>query len=159
MEITERIAQLLEEKYSTDEAFTDCFTVDIELKPTQKLYVFADSDSGMTFEKCQKLSRFLESHLDVNGWLGEKYLLEVSSPGIGRPFKFLRQYHNNLGRTVEVTLKDKTRQTGLLKGADDNQVILLQQVVELDGKKKKQVEKETTIPFAEVEKTLVKIAF
>ncbi|HRI60123.1 MAG TPA: ribosome maturation factor [Saprospiraceae bacterium] len=159
MEITERIALLLEEKYSTDEAFADCFTVDIELKPGQKLYVFADSDSGMTFEKCQKLSRHLESHLDVNGWLGDKYLLEVSSPGIGRPFKFLRQYHNNLGRTVEVTLKDKTRQTGLLKGADENQIVLLQQVVELDGKKKKQVEKETAIPFAEVEKTLVKLAF
>jgi len=86
MEITERIAQLLEEKYSTDEAFADCFNVEIELKPGQKLYVFADSDTGMTFEKCQKLSRFLESHLDTNGWLGDKYLLEVSSPGIGRPF-------------------------------------------------------------------------
>lgn len=159
MEITERIAQLLEEKYATDEAFADCFTVDIELKPGQKLYVFADSDSGMTFEKCQKLSRFLESHLDTNGWLGDHYLLEVSSPGIGRPFKFLRQYHNNVGRTVEVTLKDKTRQMGLLKAADDTQVILLQKVVERVDKKKKEVEKETAIPFEQIEKTLVKVVF
>ena len=139
MEITERIAQLLEEKYATDEAFADCFTVDIELKPGQKLYVFADSDSGMTFEKCQKLSRFLESHLDTNGWLGDHYLLEVSSPGIGRPFKFLRQYRNNLSRTVEVTLKDKTRQIGLLKAADDTQIVLLQKVVERVDKNKKEV--------------------
>lgn len=159
MEITERIAQLLEEKYATDEAFADCFTVEIELKPGQKLYVFADSDSGMTFEKCQKISRYLESHLDTNGWLGDKYLLEVSSPGIGRPLKFLRQYRSNLGRTVEVTLKDKTRQTGLLKAAEENQVVLSQKVVEREGNKKKEVEKETAIPFEQIEKTVVKLAF
>lgn len=159
MELTDRIAQLIQEKYAADEAFADCFTVDIELKPGQKLYVFADSDSGMTFEKCQKLSRYLESHLDTNGWLGDKYLLEVSSPGIGRPLKFLRQYQNNLGRTVEVTLHDKTRQTGLLNAADDNQVILLQEVVEREGKKKKKVEKELAIPFDLIEKTVVKIDF
>ena len=159
MEITERIAQLLEEKYATDEAFADCFTVEIELKPGQKLYVFADSDSGMTFEKCQKISRYLESHLDTNGWLGDKYLLEVSSPGIGRPLKFLRQYRSNLGRAVEVTLKDKTRQTGLLKAAEENQVVLSQKVVEREGNKKKEVEKETAIPFEQIEKTIVKLAF
>ena len=159
MEITERITRLLEEKYSTDEAFADCFTVSVEMKPGQKLYVFADSDSGMTFEKCQKLSRYLESHIDSNDWLGEKYLLEVSSPGIGRPFLFLRQYNNNLGRNVEVTLTDKTRQTGILKAADESQVVLLQNVVELEGKKKVKVEKEMAIPFEQVEKKVVKLAF
>jgi ribosome maturation factor RimP len=159
MEITERIAQLLEEKYSTDEAFADCFNVEIELKPGQKLFVFADSDTGMTFEKCQKLSRFLESHLDTNGWLGDKYLLEVSSPGIGRPFKFLRQYHNNAGRAVEVTLTDKTRQKGILKEADESRVVLLQKMVVKEGNKKKEVEIETAIPFDQVEKTVVQLAF
>lgn len=159
MELTERIARLLEEKYAADADFADCFTVDIELKPGQKLYVFADSDSGMTFEKCQKISRYLESHLDVNGWLGDKYLLEVSSPGIGRPFKFLRQYRNNVGRVVEVTLNDKSRQTGLLKSADEKQVILVQKVREQEGKKKKEVEKELAIPFEQIEKTIVKLVF
>ena len=159
MEITERISNLLEEKYATDEAFADCFTVDVELKPGQKLFVFADSDSGLTFEKCQKLSRYLESHLDTNAWLGDKYLLEVSSPGIGRPFKFLRQYLNNAGRNVEVTLKDKTRQTGLLKTADETQVVLFQKVIEKEGNKKKEVEVETAIPFEQIEKTIVKLAF
>jgi ribosome maturation factor RimP len=155
----ERIARLLEEKYTTDEAFADCFTVEIELKSGQKLYVFADSDSGMSFEKCQKLSRYLESHLDANGWLGDKYLLEVSSPGIGRPFKFLRQYRSNVGRTVEVTLKDKTRQTGLLKAADETQVVLLQKIKQLEGNKKKESEIENPIPFDQIEKTVVKLAF
>ena len=159
MELTDRIARLLEENFAAGEDLTDCFTVDVELKPGQKLYVFVDSDSGMTTEKCRKISRFLESHLDTNGWLGEKYLLEVSSPGIGRPLKFLRQYHKNLGRTLEVTLSDKTRQTGVLKAADETQVVLLQKVKEMDGKKKKEVEVETAVPFDRIEKAVIKIVF
>ena len=159
MDITERITQLLEEKYTTDEAFADCFTVEIEMKPGNKLYVFADSDSGMTFEKCQKISRFLESHLDTNGWLGEKYVLEVSSPGIGRPFKFLRQYRNNIGRTLEVTLLDKTRQTGVLKAVDEQQVLLSRKEIQREGKKKKEVELEIPVPLTQIEKAVVKLAF
>jgi len=159
MELIERITQLLEEKYTTDEAFADCFTVDIELKPGHRLNVFADSDSGMTFEKCQKISRYLESHLDTHGWLGDKYVLEVSSPGVGRPLKFPRQYRNNIGRTVVVTLADKTLETGILKSADETQIILAQIVIEKEGKKKKEVPVELPVPYDKIEKTVVKISF
>ena len=160
MELIERINQLLEEKYSTDEAFNDCFTVELELKLNQRLYVFADSDSGFSFEKCQKLSRYLESHLDTNGWLGEKYLLEVSSPGIERPLKFPRQYKNNLGRTLAVTMLDKTTQhVGAIHAADDEKVVLVHTVIERDGKKKKEVVVETPIPYDQIEKALIKLGF
>jgi ribosome maturation factor RimP len=159
MELIERITQLLEEKYTTDESFADCFTVDIELKPGHRLNVFADSDSGMTFEKCQKISRYLESHLDTHGWLGDKYVLEVSSPGVGRPLKFPRQYRNNIGRSVIVTLADKTLETGILKSADETQIILAQIVIEKEGKKKKEVPVELPVPYDKIEKTVVKISF
>ncbi len=159
MELTERISRLLEEKYAADEAFADCFTVDVELKPGHRLNVFADSDSGMTFEKCQKLSRYLESHIDAHGWLGEKYVLEVSSPGIGRPLTFTRQYRNNIGRTVEVTLLDKTQHTGLLKTVTDTHIVISQIVIEREGKKKKEVEVETPVSFEQIEKTIVKLKF
>jgi ribosome maturation factor RimP len=159
MEVSARIAQLLEEKYATDEAFNDCFTVDIELKPGNRLFVFADSDSGMSFEKCQKISRYLEQFLDANGWLGDKYVLEVSSPGIGRPLKFLRQYRNNIGRNLLVTLLDKTQQEGTLSAAEESQITLKQTVIEREGKKKKEVEVETAIPFEKIEKAVVKLPF
>lgn len=159
MELTERIAQLLEEKFATDEALADCFTVEIELQPGNKLYVFVDSDSGINFGKCKSISRFLESHLDTNGWLGEKYLLEVSSPGLGRPLRFLRQYHNNVGRTVVVTLLDQSRERGILRGADETQVVIEQTVVEKEGKKKKEVQVQRAIPFDQIERTVVKAAF
>lgn len=157
MELTERIAQLLTDKYATDEMFADCFTVEIELKPGNNLNVFADSDSGMTFEKCQKLSRFLEHLIDENGWLGEKYVLEVSSPGITRPLKFTRQYIKNVGRNFEVTLTDKTVVAGLLKSADDDKIVVTFEVVEKDGKKKIKKQVESEIPYSNIEKAVVKI--
>lgn len=157
MELTERIAQLLTEKYTTDELFADCFTVEIELKPGNKLNVFADSDSGMTFEKCQKLSRFLEGPIDENGWLGDKYVLEVSSPGITRPLKFTRQYIKNIGRNFEVTLLNKTKVEGILKSADDDKIMITFEVVEKVGKKKIKTQVEKEIPYANIEKALVKI--
>jgi hypothetical protein len=60
---------------------------------------------------------------------------------------------------VEVTLLDKTRQTGTLKDADDTRILITQKVIEKEGNKKKEVEKEMEIPFPQIEKTVVKIAF
>lgn len=159
MEVTERIAQLLEEKYAGDEAFADCFTVEIELKPAQRLYVFLDSDSGMTFEKCRRISRFLEEHLDAQGWLGDHYVLEVSSPGIGRPLKFPRQYSKNLGRTLALTLRDGSKTEGLLKAADDAGIVLETESTVKEGNKKKHLVIETAIPYDQIEKAVVQIAF
>jgi ribosome maturation factor RimP len=159
MELTERIGQLLEGKYASDEMFADCFTVEIELKPGNKLYIYADSDSGLSLEKCQKLSRFVEHQLDENGWLGETYGIEVSSPGIDRPLKFPRQFLKNVGRMLAVRCVDKTEHLAELKSADENQIILTQIVVERDGKKKIKKEVETPIPYSQIEKAIVKLPF
>ncbi len=159
MDITERIGQLLEEKYTTDEMFADCFTVDIELKPGNKLYVFADCDSGLSLQKCQKLSRYVEHQLDENLWLGETYGIEVSSPGIDRPLKFPRQYIKNVGRMLAVKCVDKTEHEAMLKSADETQIVLTQIVVERDGKKKIKKEVETPIPYEQIEKAVVKLPF
>jgi ribosome maturation factor RimP len=160
MEMTDRIEKLLEEKYTSDEAFSDCFTVDIELSPSKKLCVFIDSDSGFTFEKCQKISRYLEHILDENGWLGEKYVLEVSSPGIGRPLKFPRQYASNAGRLLSVTVTDQEQPiTGKVLSADDKQVILVNTVVEKVEKKKTEVLVETAIPYDKIVKAVIKLDF
>ena len=159
MELTDRISELLDQKYKEDENFQDCFTIEIELKPGNKLNVFVDADSGINFGKCQQLSRYLESHLDTNGWLGERYVLEVSSPGLSRPLRFFRQYHNNVGRNVETTLKDGTVQKGKLIAAEEQQITLSQEKTEKQGKKKTKVTVETRIAFEDIEKTLIKPSF
>jgi len=159
MELTARIAQLLEQKYADDEAYVDCFTVDIELNPVTRLLVFVDSDTGISFDKCKGLSRFLESHLDTHNWLGDKYVLEVSSPGLTRPLKFPRQYSRNIGRTLTIQTTDGEKHLGVLLKTDEQHITLLTTHIEKEGKKKVTVNTEINIPYDKIDKALVKIAF
>ncbi len=149
---------LLEEKFQEPD-FSDCFIIEINQPADNKLYIFVDSDSGMTFEKCRKISRYLEQYLDEHQWLGEKYVLEVSSPGIDRPLMFLRQYSKNKGRKVEVKLKDGSKKEGTLTEIEGDYIILSEKVSAQEKGKKKKIVKETEIPFDQIDRTIVKISF
>ncbi|MFN7117708.1 MAG: ribosome assembly cofactor RimP [Saprospiraceae bacterium] len=155
----ERIADLLDQKFAEPE-FTDCYLIDIQLNPKgNKLEVFIDSDSGVTFEKCQKISRYLEAHLDEGKWLGDDYTLEVSSPGISRPLKLPRQYRKNVGRTIEINTKAGTKKEGKLVDATDFAATVEEIVVTKEGKKKKKEVVQTIIPYDEIKKAIIKIQF
>ena len=156
--VEQKIESLLNEKF-LEEDFQDCFVVEIKLHENNKLDVFVDSDSGMTFQKCQKLSRYLEKYLDEEQWLGERYTLEVSSPGIGRPLTLKRQYVKNIGRKLEVTLSGSGKITGILKEVTGEKIVLENKERIKEGKKKKMVLQQHEIPYTDIKKTIVKITF
>ena len=156
--IERKITELLSEKF-TEEDFQDCFLVEIKAHQNKKIEVFVDSDSSLTLDKCRRLSRFLEKHIDEQGWLGEKYTLEVSSPGIGRPLQFLRQYTKNIGRKVDIELLDGETRTGQLISADETSVTIEEKLQIREGKKKKTVIQQTALPLSDIKKTKVKISF
>lgn len=156
--VEDKITALLEDKFRED-AFADCFLVDLKLHAHNKLDVFLDSDFGITFEKCQQISRYLEQYLDEEEWLGEKYVLEVSSPGISRPLMMHRQYPRNIGRKVEVKLNDGDKRTGTLKEVEEGHIVLEEKVRVQEGKRKKTEVVETEISFSSIEHTKVKITF
>jgi ribosome maturation factor RimP len=74
------------------------------------LEIFIDTDSGVTIDQCASFSRILSSQLETEPHLAEMFplafRLEVSSPGLGRPLKWERQYVKNIGRTLAVKYKD-----------------------------------------------------
>jgi len=156
--VIEHIERLLAEKFQ-EEAFADCFLIEIKLSGNNKMEVFVDADSGITFEKCQHLSRYLEQYIDENNWLGERYTLEVSSPGVGRPLVQLRQYPRNIGRTVEVTLEGGKVCKGTLSAVNPEHIVITEEVKSKEGKKTKKEKIETVIPFSHILKTIVKISF
>ena len=87
-----QLVELLELKFQ-DEGFEDLFFVDMTFnEANKKVEIFLDSDSQLTIDQCAKVNRYLQFHIDEEGWLGEKYTLDVSSPGIRRPLKLKRQY-------------------------------------------------------------------
>src|SRR6266516_5161704 len=59
---------------------------------------------NVTVEDCSGVSRALEQWLDAGGPLGNKYVLEVSSPGIERPVRWHRHWVQFVGRDVNVKL-------------------------------------------------------
>jgi ribosome maturation factor RimP len=58
-------------------------------------------DTGL--EDCERMSRALEPALDATEWLTEPYVLEVSSPGIGRQLTSDREFISFKGFPVLVS--------------------------------------------------------
>jgi ribosome maturation factor RimP len=153
-----KINDLLDEKFA-EPAFADCFLIELKLHPNNKLEIFLDSDTGLTLERCQQISRYLEAYLDESGLLGEKYTLEVSSPGVSRPLQLIRQYPKHIGRKLKVKLKDNREIEGVLEAANEQSITLESKVVEKDGKKKKRLKVSTEVPFDDIREALVQVSF
>lgn len=68
------------------------------------LRVYADKEGGITIDDCVTISRALEVKLDEEDFIKDAYILEVSSPGLLRPFKKDKDFARNLGEEVEIKL-------------------------------------------------------
>jgi ribosome maturation factor RimP len=72
------------------------------------LRVYVGKAAGISVDDCARVSREISAVLDAENWLGDDaYMLEVSSPGLDRPFKTLADWTRNLGRDVRVSCREK----------------------------------------------------
>lgn len=72
------------------------------------LTIFIDKDGGVDLNGCEIVHRAIDPILDeIDPTNGEKYILNVSSPGIDRPLKNERDYKRNLGKEVDISLFEK----------------------------------------------------
>ena len=132
------------------------FLVEIRIKPTNNIKVFIDADQGVQLSDLINYNRKLYKDLEESGLFpNDDFSLEVSSPGLDEPLKLHRQYKKNLGRYVEVTLKDTTKQEGkLIESTEDGIVIEVE-----EGKGKKKTIKQETILFDNIKTTKIQIRF
>lgn len=150
--------QKLVEKALADLQFEDCFLIELKVNNT-KVEVFIDSDESVSFEKCRKISRFMEEVLDEEQWLGEKYTLDVSSAGIGRPLMYSRQYKKNVGRNLEVSLLEGGKEKGKILGADDEKVTIEVDRKEKVGKKNIKKKEAIDIAYDAIKQAKIKVSF
>jgi ribosome maturation factor RimP len=101
-EIKEKIRSLLTPIVDHHHAFLIDVAVRNE-RGDKLVQVFVDTDIGVTIEECAEISRELAAAIDTRNIIESSYRLEVSSPGIDKPLKLLRQYHKNIGRRFKVT--------------------------------------------------------
>ncbi|MBI5219533.1 MAG: ribosome assembly cofactor RimP [Bacteroidia bacterium] len=109
------IKNLVEQKISG----TGIFIVDITVGKGYKIFIRVDKKNGITLEECENISRFVEQNLDRDK---QDFELEVSSPGIGEPFKVILQFYKNIGKTVSVITKDSGKKTGTLIAVNDTEI-------------------------------------
>jgi ribosome maturation factor RimP len=83
--------------------------VDVELRGKGKLLLRAviDKENGITLDDCEKFSRSFGAVLDVEDLFAGPYTLEVSSPGLDRPLKDLRDFEKNRGKLARIVTSDK----------------------------------------------------
>ena len=95
---------------------------------TWYLRIYIDKEGGININDCELVSRAFSEILDKEDPIEDAYILEVSSPGLGRPLKKDKDFQRNLGEELEVrTYKPINRQkefVGLLDAWDKETVTL-----------------------------------
>ena len=104
------------------------------------LRVYIDKPGGINIDDCELISRALSDKLDEEDYIEEAYILEVSSPGLGRPLKKEKDYQRALGEEIEIKLykaMDKVKEfQGILKSYDDETVTIEENGNDITFKKK-----------------------
>lgn len=92
------------------------------------LRAYIDKPGGVNIQDCENVSRALSDALDREDFIPEAYILEVSSPGLGRALKKDRHLQASLGEEVELKLfkpLDKQKEfAGVLEGFDSGTLTL-----------------------------------
>lgn len=113
------------------------------------LRAYIDKEGGINIDDCELVSRALSDKLDELDFIEEAYILEVSSPGLGRPLKKDKDLKRSLGKEVEVRtyrpIEKQKEFTGVLKSFDEESI-----TIEIEEKE---------MSFARKDIALIRLAF
>ncbi len=150
MDIIERVKELIAnylEEYSIE-------LVDITYRREQGgmvLRLIVDKAGGINLKECEELNNYLSETLDKENTINERYLLEVSSPGLDRPIRTDRDFERAMGREIDITtyepIDGRKTHMGRLIGMDKEKA-----VIESNGTS-------TVIPRAKIARAVLKIEF
>ncbi|MEG0805219.1 MAG: ribosome maturation factor RimP [Lachnospiraceae bacterium] len=113
------------------------------------LRAYIDKEGGINVDDCELVSRAFSELLDENDFIEGTYILEVSSPGLGRPLKKEKDFIRSMGQEVEIrTYKAINKEKefyGILTKYDTDTV-----TIETDNE---------TLTFQRPEIALIRLAF
>ena len=92
------------------------------------LRAYIDKPGGVNIQDCENVSRALSDVLDEEDFIPDAYILEISSPGLGRTLKKDKHLQASIGQEVEIKLYqaiDKCKEfSGVLESFDENSVTI-----------------------------------
>ena len=114
------------------------------------LRAYIDKPGGININDCEAVSRRLSDILDEKDFIDDAYIMEVSSPGLGRPLKKEKDFKRSLGMEVDIRtyrMIDRQKEfTGILTAYDAGTVTI-------------ELEDETTKTFERGDIALIRLAF
>lgn len=114
------------------------------------LRAYIDKDGGISVDDCELVSRALSDLLDENDFIPDAYILEVSSPGLGRQLKKEKDFARSIDKEVEIKLYkaiDKQKEiVGFLVAYDDDTLTI-------------ELEDESTINVSRSNIAIIRLAF
>jgi ribosome maturation factor RimP len=130
------------------------FMVDLVLrgeKNNRVIEVYVDSETNVSAENCAEISRQIDKQFEEENIFESGYRLEVSSPGVNRPLKYLKQFPKHINRKFDVAYRESDnvkKFSGILKSIDGNSLVFL-----------KSNREEIKIDFPDIIKAKVIISF
>ncbi len=103
------------------------YLVDVEWSSSGKrgiLRVYIDKEGGVTIKDCERFSRAYSDALDAEDFIDQPYVLEVSSPGVGRKLQKPREINWALSRNVRVVLKSGKTIEGTLNYFNEEEKVI-----------------------------------
>ena len=92
------------------------------------LRAYIDKPGGITVDDCEAVSRRLSDLLDQEDFIEDAYILEVSSPGLGRPLKKDKDFARSIGEEVEIrtfrAIEHEKEFTGILRDYDKEKLVV-----------------------------------
>ncbi len=146
---------------ATEQAIAErgCFLVEVTVSKDNDIEVVIEKEDGVVdWEDCAAIDKVVHGAFDQDA---EDYSLTVSSAGLDRPFKVLKQYIKAIGTLVEVKFKGGRKLLATLTEATEESIGLKYTALEaVEGKKKKEkVEHNETCLLSEINSVTPYIEF
>jgi len=127
-----KIIKLAQERI--DELDSGCYLVDVIISRGNNIIVEIDNaNAGVAINDIVSVSRNIEHNLDREI---EDFKLDVTSPGLDKPFKVLNQYHKNINKTVKVIYDIDKILEGILLEVNKETIIVETKEIIKENKKK-----------------------
>lgn len=107
------------------------FVIDITFRGDNRkkiIEVYVDAEKNIDADNLAEISREINSVIEEQDLIQQAYRLDVSTPGVDRPLKFLKQFPKHINRNFEVTYKtgDETKTiTGKLLSVEREELMFL----------------------------------
>ena len=88
-------------------------------RPTLQVRIDRRDGGNVTVDDCAVASRAIEARLDAEHRVGDRYVLEVSSPGVERPLKTVADWRRFVGRRASVL-------SAALNGREEVEIVRLE---------------------------------